>query len=196
MFRIVPSLLAVLAAVLLLATPAQAARRCPRGTVTWRLDGKPGCAPSPAAGRAPSATLGATLAAGMVRGALRTPHTRVRPPRRLARALPAIATRAATLATHAGATWHHARASADRGNVVDTLDEDLKTMTLDDGTTVTARSHSTAFEDGSKSVELQLEAARDGYAVRVTPAIDDLLTERPKVGCPTADGRVELHEQS
>lgn len=193
-----PAVIVVVVAALTLSPGgAQAApKRCKHGTVAWRLQGRRGCAPNPAKSTS-QAPVAATLMHRMVSHALAKPHRRAKAPKRLRRAVPRLVKDATKLTTRAAGAWHHAgAASAGHGSVVDTLDETLGSATLADGTQITARSHAVAFEDESKSLSLQLEATNGKQTLRLEPNIDDLLTHRPEVACPTADGLVTADGKS
>jgi hypothetical protein len=181
---------AILALLLIVPSGAAAApKRCGHGNVLWRVEGKPRCGPDPAARRAPSGPAAATFVRGAVR---RVPRGRV--PRRLRRALPTVERRAAALARRIMTEpWHAARASADRGPVVDRIEIPAETIHVN-GVDVTVRGHGRAYGDDTTDMDLAFEVTKGKDTVSIEPVLDDLLTESPKVGCPSAAGLVTYND--
>jgi hypothetical protein len=175
---------AVLALLLIVPSGAAAAPKgCGHGKVVWSVEGKKRCGPNPAARRAPARPAAATFARGAVQ---RVPRARV--PRKLRRALPAVTRRAAGLAERI-VTQPWARAAADRGPVVDRLDLPAETMQVN-GVDVTVRGRARAYGDDTTEMDIAFEVTDGKDTVSIEPAFDDLLTDSPKVGCPTAAGLV------
>jgi hypothetical protein len=178
---------AVLAFVLCLPSVAAAApKRCGHGKVVWRVEGKQRCGANPAARRAPAGPAVATFARGAV---ARVPRARV--PRTLRRALPGVARRAGALADRiVTEPWHTARAAADgHGAVVDRLEFEPETIQMN-GVEVTVRGRGRAYADDTTDMDIAFEVTKGEDTVSIEPVFDDLFTDTPKVGCPSAAGLV------
>lgn len=128
--------------------------------------------------------------------------SKLRIPKKLRRALPALTKTAAALARRAAAVdpksirpksirpRRAARAAA-ASDVVAVMDLPSVTKVVN-GVELSAVAHVTKYEDGTVDSQYEISAKSGEYTVRMKPVVDMNEKGIPEVGCPTADGKLSL----
>lgn len=159
-------------------------------------------AASPAAASSDPATSSDQIRRLVAGTAKKTPKSKQRIPKRIAKAIPRASKVAAALTMKALNTpfkpdkKRTKRKKAMRRDVVGAAS--FESMTIDGpttreaGATIKSSAEVRRYADGSTEAELQLEISRGEDRVQLKPSLKDLDKSFPVIGCPAADGSIEF----
>lgn len=183
---------ALLLAALCAAAPGThaAPKKCAKGKIAWKLEGRSACLASPASGgKGPAAPAMAALwlreASQPAPGGKQPLSPALR--RALPRAGALLADKVAEVGSKAGIS------SAARGPVMEQGVVEIGKENLGNGVVAEGRIHAKRYEDYSEDLEVEFEM-RDGKgnSVLYKPDYSAIFADDEEAGCPTAAGLVEI----